>query len=263
MYYGMAAHLKKEPSSFHKKLLFEQIEKSEDVSAEVGKEMDYWFEKFESYVKPTVNSPTLRSQMRSVPSTVIKQQPTTKKRPINNESSTINIDIEEGDVETDIANEAGKKKKKKISGPKLPNKNSVIGSQFKSTDIPSLRKEDNETYNYLNVPHNEIEHFFLTASKEMINNNILDMLSITALESLHTKTSIKGNQEKLANLQLHFREAVDNLHLKSHLLPLFKYMDKDKKKLATFVQKILREKNELKYAARKKKREESNKPSSL
>ena len=43
------------------------------------------------------------------------------------------------------------------------------------------------------------------------------------------KTSIKGDVEKLGHLQIHWRNAYENLALKSQMLPLFTYMDKEKK----------------------------------
>ena len=104
-------------------------------------------------------------------------------------------------------NKEGKKRSKVSASTTSIKMTAAAKDSMKSADIPSLRKEDNETFNTLLVGYSELEQFFTTATREMISNNILDLLACTALENLNTRTSIKGDKEKLGFLQSHFLDA--------------------------------------------------------
>jgi hypothetical protein len=94
--------------------------------------------------------------------------------------------------------------------------------------VPELRDETGDKFNQLTVHYNELEQFFKVASSQTINENLLDVLCVQALETLYTITPKCHENDKLGELHTHFFDAKSNLHLRSDLKDFFRLIDPSK-----------------------------------
>ena len=142
----------------------------------------------------------------------------------NSEKSKSKNDLSD-DLDNESTNNKRKAKHSKNKKEKRPKKDYQLPKNTSAEKVPELYDETGGKFNQSYQQYNELEQFFNVASSTVVNENLLDMLAVTALENLYTLTPKCHETDKLGEIYRHFFDAKNNLHMRSELKELFRLLD--------------------------------------